>query len=1145
MLSHTFLSTPNASPDKRSSRPQLSHLRRYESSGKYIEQLQEQIRPPSPLTRFSSMIIRSLSPVEVRPFSHSMHLNSFDIDSEQGDEDEMGSDSSDNEIDTKSQSSARSSSFVAMEPIQLEMSNSSQSDSEFSHLKDSQRSGISDYIDVSNTYKSILDDQKREEIWVRYKKAEESLARSLSTISSRSYKLDDLLTQIESLEVADDGQLDTLLTSLRLEISLLRHDQFSNDRILLVGTPEPGGGSEANFKMHLEQHNSLETTGMQAVIYSGKNNVELSRNGKKSWRNKIEEEFDSVLLRNRQRQTRCSAFTAWRMISRATRIVKRQSIDKLAQRYRIFYLRSMARFFRKLQIQAISIDWEKRENVWHHQIREARRGSQASSMQNGCTQLSMTLTRWKYRQERRAFGRFKDHISQRQLQLSQLTDADATLTKIGHRQQSLKLHKAFYRLRENSLSIRLEYSKTECDTHRTELTDAKECVFLLTRAKSKLEAQLDGMLQKDFQLQAQNSKQADQLRLVKNVFLTICVLKKAENQFLRHFLRAWQTYTSSRKSVKALQLELDLTRESVTEREQRCTALEDCSRVLRTELERSQLSCNDKKITIEALSKKVLRDEVRILDLEEELLRLDERYTNAQSRLEKLLEWNNIVLPNSFVSLSKDICIDNLRQFLQHAKISTSPSDGTLCRISFATMLSTLQVSSLVKLKALSPEMLQEKLTAWLPSNANDISLTEYLVALNGLVNEIFASDPARESNITEFWASILMLATSSMTRIRFRERTNGTKNTFLSSRASWVNGLSDGILQNQEKFLTLLEHETEVVERTFMEESPLKRHPPTSSYESQETNLRSSLVENDDLTTRDPDVDSQANLQPDENMKSDMSCSSSPSQCDTQAYADWKNQPQIHDLWLAFRRPLMKLWFAYAKLDNKSYGMSLDTACKVMMDLKLFPDHISLEFIHQVFRNVCGDCDVPLSEYTFMVLLGACGVKLHGKGPQSSVILTSREIILNFFMNLGFLGESDIQDAHRVCIVGLQAEMVLWPLFEYYSGSSSATFTIQTDRIGLTEEAFCNFVCEIDALHYDPVDKTPEALAKTARRVFSYVTQNSTNGMAMNFDQFYVAIATLQSERSPSNKHKSLSDVVRIWMQQTNEPARSNFESY
>lgn len=62
-----------------------------------------------------------------------MHLNSFDIDSEQGDEDEMGSDSSDNEIDTKSQSSARSSSFASMEPIHLEMSNSSQSDSEFSH----------------------------------------------------------------------------------------------------------------------------------------------------------------------------------------------------------------------------------------------------------------------------------------------------------------------------------------------------------------------------------------------------------------------------------------------------------------------------------------------------------------------------------------------------------------------------------------------------------------------------------------------------------------------------------------------------------------------------------------------------------------------------------------------------------------------------------------------------------------------------------------------------------------------------------------------------------------------------------------------------------------------------------------------------
>ena len=122
--------------------------------------------------------------------------------------------------------------------------------------------------------------------------------------------------------------------------------------------------------------------------------------------------------------------------------------------------------------------------------------------------------------------------------------------------------------------------------------------------------------------------------------------------------------------------------------------------------------------------------------------------------------------------------------------------------------------------------------------------------------------------------------------------------------------------------------------------------------------------------------------------------------------------------------------------------------------------------------------------------------------------------------MNLGILFESDSQDIQRVCIVGQQAEMVLWPLFEYYSGTS--TSTAQESRIGMTEEAFSRFVGEIDALHHDPI-ATPEAMANIAERVFSYVIQNPKAGFEMHFDQFYVAIARLQSERSQSIKHKSL----------------------
>ncbi|GLE06411.1 hypothetical protein PINS_up015658 [Pythium insidiosum] len=158
---------------------------------------------------------------------------------------------------------------------------------------------------------------------------------------------------------------------------------------------------------------------------------------------------------------------------------------------------------------------------------------------------------------------------------------------------------------------------------------------------------------------------------------------------------------------------------------------------------------------------------------------------------------------------------------------------------------------------------------------------------------------------------------------------------------------------------------------------------------------------------------------------------------------------------------------------------------------------------------------------------LGGCALELFAKSlsgspPPGNLNLSAREIVLSFFCDLNFLAESEIPPPPRICLVGVEVENVLWPLFEYYATNGGSDRSAST-RLAMDGTRFTKFLVEIS---------NSGALAD---RLFRRAAgADATEDPLMHFDEFYVAIALLQQERTPSTKFANLGDAVRQWMQQS-----------
>ncbi|KAI9989829.1 hypothetical protein PInf_020116 [Phytophthora infestans] len=715
------------------------------------------------------------------------------------------------------------------------------------------------------------------------------------------------------------------------------------------------------------------------------------------------------------------------------------------------------------------------------------------------------------------------------------------------------------------------------------LAEAKECVFSLSRAKTKLEEKLQTSRDEIQRLTGELTESGSELQLVKHGFVTT-VIRDAERAWLRTILSQWRTQTHVSAATKELRLQVEMAELKAAERDKYSKSLDDYSRVLRSDLERFQFFSLDKRITVDVLSKKLLREEERYRQMEERHVTLEEKAHALKTQLASFVEWDGLVLPFSVLVLCKDVAVNNLRELFQlHAAAdsgegSSMNGETPTPRLAMSSLVRILEYSSLLEEKVIDREALADRLARHLPPYAVERGLLfpDFVTGLNRFLNEVFAASNTKREQLKRFWASLLSLlgavqgrasstavAASSNGQAVNGASENGTSLVLCPSRTSWAGHLSDDILQNQEKLLAVLEHETAVVERAVMEKASLKHTYQPSDNGSTGSVARSGSLGSstmleyqcEPLLPPGSPVHSTATSVKSSNSISRSAEPTAPSGTTAafamETYANWHLAPQVRDLFLAFHKPLLKLLVQYsggqriAAFGNQ-YCLNSSTVFRMLSDLQLHPSFLSKDFVQSLFDRFHETGEgglLMLTPQGFTLLLGSCALELYARSLASSqtkpeFLLSAREVLLSFFGDLGLLAESEISATLKLCFVGIEVETILWPLFEYYAKSAETNAGGDDTRVGMTAVTFERFMADI-------AGKAAGDSRPIFRRVMQNLNKNQEMGASgtkdeddqhwkMHLDEFYVAISYVQSERSPGTAYSTPGEAVRQWLQQT-----------
>ncbi|ETP22727.1 hypothetical protein F441_04048 [Phytophthora nicotianae CJ01A1] len=711
------------------------------------------------------------------------------------------------------------------------------------------------------------------------------------------------------------------------------------------------------------------------------------------------------------------------------------------------------------------------------------------------------------------------------------------------------------------------------------LTEAKECVFSLSRAKTKLEEKLQASRDEIQCLTGELTESGSELQLVKHGFVTT-VIRDAERAWLRAILTQWRMQTHVSAATKELRLQVEMAELKAAERDKYSKSLDDYSRVLRSDLERFQFFSLDKRITVDVLSKKLLREEERYRQMEERHVTLEEKTHALKTQLASFVEWDGLVLPFSVLALCKDVAVSNLRELFQLHAAADSGEGGSIDgespspRLAMSSLVRILEYSSLLEEKVIDREALAERLARHLPSYAVERGLLfpDFVTGLNQFLNDVFAASNTKHEQLKRFWASLLSLlgavqgrasgtaGAASGSRAVNGAGENGTGLLLCPPRNSWAGHLSDDILQNQEKLLAVLEHETAVVERAVMEKASLKHTYQPSDHSSAGRSTRSGSAGSSTMLEYQCDP----LLPPGSPLHSTAASvkSSNSTSCDSanapfggtagfsmEAYANWHLAPQVRDLFLAFHKPLLKLLVQYSggqrsPAFGNQYCLNSTAVFRMLSDLKLHPNFLSKDFVQALFdrfREAGEGGLLMLTPQGFTLLLGSCALELYARSLASSqtkpeFLLSAREVLLSFFGDLGLLAESDISPTLKLCFVGIDVETILWPLFEYYAKSAEVNVGDDT-RVGMTAITFERFMTEI-------AGKAAAESRTIFRRVMQDLNKSQEHGVngakgddqhwRICLDEFYVAISYVQTQRSPGTTYATPGEAVRQWLQQT-----------
>ncbi|KAG6971729.1 hypothetical protein JG687_00001873 [Phytophthora cactorum] len=832
------------------------------------------------------------------------------------------------------------------------------------------------------------------------------------------------------------------------------------------------------------------------------------------------------LLRSKRRDTLRSALFHWLESARNVTSSRLRALTLLSNAEYSLTVKLKAAALNKLKHVARVTNHAATTKKLQESLDAAKKESKAHRILLGVMHMDRLMDHWEHRQAAKTFTTWKT-IQREHAVLSRSVELGLSKLKLAlTAQQKTATRRAmckwqFATTRDNNRGNLERVHQLE-----SSLAEAKECVFSLSRAKTKLEEKLQASRDEIQRLTGELTESGSELQLVKHGFVTT-VIRDTERAWLRTMLSQWRMRTHVSVVTKELRLQVEMAELKAAERDKYSKSLDDYSRVLRSDLERFQFFSLDKRITVDVLSKKLLREEERYRQMEERHVTLEEKAHALKAQLSSFVEWDGLVLPFSVLALCKDVAVSNLRELFQlHSAAdsavvgeggSTRDIDGETPspRLAMSSLVRILEYSSLLEEKVIDREALAERLARHLPPYAVERGLLfpDFVTGLNQFLIEVFAASNTKHEQLKRFWASLLSLlgavqgregaaagAASNNNRAVNRAGENGTGLLLYPSRTSWAGHLSDDILQNQEKLLAVLEHETAVVERAVMEKASLKHtYQPRLSME---------------------------------------------------AYANWHLAPQVRDLFLAFHKPLLKLLVQYSGSQRtpafgNQYCLSSTAVFRMLSDLKLHPSFLSKDFVQSLFdrfREAGEGGLLMLTPQGFTLLLGSCALELYARSLASSqakpeFLLSAREVLVSFFGDLGLLAESEISPTLKLCFVGIDVETILWPLFEYYAKSADTSAGRDDTRVGMTAVTFERFMTDI-------AGKAAGDSRTVFRRVLQDLNKNQEHDASgtksddqhwkMRLDEFYIAISYVQTERSPGTTYATPGEAVRQWLQQT-----------
>ncbi|DAZ94797.1 TPA: hypothetical protein N0F65_002410 [Lagenidium giganteum] len=850
-----------------------------------------------------------------------------------------------------------------------------------------------------------------------------------------------------------------------------------------------------------------------------------------------------LILARRQQMLR-ESMSKWHTTCAAITQSKSRGAEMMATILRLHRIKSMAAAFGHLKAQAGGFRYASKEQELRSQVAQSDKTTQFLSMRCGLLILSQILVKHNRRLTTDAFYRMQE--GQRELHdkrstmLLACTKLCTTLTVAKLRSQK---YRGFGRWKQATALRKVQEDYQRAKGAEKELAEAKECVFSLSRAKARLEEKL-ALAAEDAQHAAEQlSESKSELLLVKHCFVTE-VVRNVERMEVRGLFNAWRTQTELSIRSNELRLQAEMAEVKATEREKYAKSVEDYNRVLRNDLERFQFFSQDKRIAVDVLTKKLLREEEKIKQMEEQQVVLEEKNLSLKNQLNSFVEWEGLVLPLSILSLSKDIAIGNIRElFLLHSTVdnkATELSGGIAIdegspRVFLDSIIRMLEYSNVMEERRLRREELIDKLRAHLPPGAEErgMMFPEFVSSMQDFLNDVFQVDSCKPSGSNEklkgFWSSLLALVASS-----HGANARGDGNAASNHRSSWAGKLSDDILQNQEKLLAVLEHETAVVERAVLDKSSMKITYPAPGDPTGPSSGSAVEYQCDPLMPPDASPGVFSNGASTAMMQSSAS------------FGNWQQLPQVRDLFLSFQQPLLKVLKAYSSekritTHHNQFCLQLSGVFRMVEDMKLFPAYLPRELIHHLF-GALSDRDGLLSPQPFMVFLGSCALEMYAKSRaqsshQDNLALSAREVLLSFFCDLGFFVESQLPA--RTCFVGGDIETIMWPLFEYYARGDDPKPVTDDDRLSMNLDKFKRFMNEVGggAVNAEVIFRrvvNDSRRGPTLNGTMSSVTQISA--WRMFFDDFYLALSYVQEEQSKSSNivFSTPGEAVRHWMQQS-----------